>query len=115
MQVLNQILGGGADARLFQILREEKGWTYGASSRFTRPRDVGYFSATTEVRTEVTDSAVAEIMSQLRRLRDEPPPAADVEAAKNFLAGSFPLRIEAAGQVASQVAQARLLGVPIER
>jgi zinc protease len=115
LQVLNQILGGGVDARLFQILREEKGWTYGAYSRFTRPRDVGYFSATAEVRTEVTDSAVAEIMRQLRRLRDEPPPAADVEGAKNFLAGSFPLRMETAGQVASQIAQARLLGVPIEQ
>jgi zinc protease len=114
LQVMNQMLGGGSDARLFQILREEKGWTYGAYSRFTRPRDVGYFSATAEVRTEVTDSAVAEIMHQLRRLRDEAPPAADVEAARNFLAGSFPLRMETAGQVASQVAQARLLGVPIE-
>jgi zinc protease len=114
LQVLNQILGGGTDARLFQILREQKGWTYGAYSRFTRPRDVGFFAANAEVRTEVTDSAVAEIMHQLRRLRTEQVPAEDVEAAKSFLAGSFPLRLETAGQIASQVAQARLLGVPIE-
>jgi zinc protease len=114
LQVLNRILGGGADARLFQILREERGWTYGASSRFTRPREVGYFSANTEVRTEVTDSAVAEILHQLNRLRDEPVPPAEFEAARNFLAESFPLRIETPGQIASQIASARLLGVPIE-
>jgi zinc protease len=114
LQVLNKILGQGSDARLFQILREEKGWTYGAYSRFTRPQDVGYFAATAEVRTEVTDSAVAEIMHQLRRLRDEPVPAEEFEAAVSFLAGSFPLRIETPGQVASQVAQARLLGLSVE-
>jgi zinc protease len=114
LQVLNRILGGGADARLFQILREEKGWTYGAYSRFTRPREVGYFAASAEVRTEVTDSAVAEILHQLNRLRDEPVPAVEFEAARNYLAESFPLRIETPGQIASQIASARLLGVPIE-
>ncbi len=114
LQVLNKILGQGSDARLFQILREEKGWTYGAYSRFTRPLDVGYFAATAEVRTEVTDSAVAEIMHQLRRLRDEPVPAEEFDAAVSFLAGSFPLRIETPSQVAAQVAQARLLGLPVE-
>jgi hypothetical protein len=66
------------------------------------------------VRTEVTDSAVAEIMHQLRRLQDERVPDEEFESAKNFLAGSFPLRIETAGQIASQVAQARLLGLDIE-
>jgi zinc protease len=114
LQVLNRVLGGGTDARLFQILREEKGWTYGAYSRFTRPRDVGFFAATAEVRTEVTDSAVAEVMRQLRRLRDDAVPEAEIESARNFLAGSFPLRIETAAQIAAQVAQARLLGLDLD-
>jgi zinc protease len=114
LQVLNRIVGGGTDARLFQILREEKGWTYGAFSRLTRPMDVGFFQASAEVRTEVTDSAVAEMLRQLRRVREEAVPPAEFEAARAFLAGSFPLRIETPGQIASQVAQARLLGLPIE-
>lgn len=111
LQVLNKVLGSGTDARLFQILREERGWTYGAYSQFTRPRDLGFFLATAEVRTEVTDSAVVEIMHQLRRLRDEAIPDEEFEAAVSFLAGSFPLRIETPGQIAAQVAQARLLGL----
>lgn len=111
LQVLNKILGQGADARLFQILREERGWTYGAYSRFTRPQDVGYFSASAEVRTEVTDSSVVELLHQLRRLRTEPIPREEFDAAVSYLAGSFPLRIETPGQIASQVAQARMLGL----
>jgi zinc protease len=114
LEVMNRVLGGGSDSRLFQILREEKGWTYGAYSRLTRPVDVGHFAAVAEVRTEVTDSAVVEMMTQLRRLRDQQVPAGEFEAARNYLAGSFPLRLETPGQVAAQVAQARLLGVPLE-
>jgi zinc protease len=114
LQVMNRILGGGADARLFQILREQKGWTYGAYTQLTRPVDVGRFAAIAEVRTEVTDSAVVEMMTQLRRLRDEQVPAAEFRGAQDYLAGNFPLRLETPGAVAAQVAQARLLGVPIE-
>jgi zinc protease len=114
LTVLNNIVGGGTDARLFQILREERGWTYGAYSQLTRPMDIGYFMANAEVRTEVTDSALAEMIHQLHRIRDETVPADEFEGAISFLAGSFPLRIETAGQVASQVAQAALLGIPYE-
>lgn len=114
LQVLNGIVGGGVDSRLFQILREQRGWTYGAYSRFTRPREIGFFSASAEVRPEVTDSAVAEMLSQLRRIRDERVPDAELEAAKGFLAGSFPLRIETVGQISGQIATTRLLGLPVE-
>ena len=109
--VANKILGGGADARLFMTLREEKSWTYGAYSRISRSKDVGYFVANTEVRTEVTDSALTELMSQLRRIRDEAATEAELTAAKGFLVGSFPLRIQTPQQVAGQVANARLLGL----
>ena len=109
--VANKILGGGVDARLFMTLREEKSWTYGAYSRISRRKDVGFFQANTEVRTEVTDSALTELMSQLRRMRDEAATEAELTAAKGFLVGSFPLRIQTPQQIASQVANARLLGL----
>jgi hypothetical protein len=72
------------------------------------------FTAAADVRTEVTDSALAELVSQLRRVRDEPVPAAELEAAKSYLVGSFPVGIETAAQVAVQVATTRVLGLPIE-
>lgn len=114
LQVLNKVLGSGTDSRLFLILREQKGWTYGAYSSLSRPRGLGYLSATAEVRNEVTDSAVVEMLHQLRRIRDEPVPATELEAAQSFLTGSFPLQIETPAAVARQVAQVRLLGLPIE-
>jgi predicted Zn-dependent peptidase len=112
--VLDKLLGGGADARLFQILREQKGWTYGAYTSVTRPVDMGYIAASAEVRTAVTDSAMSELLRQLKRVRDEPVTQVELEAAKGFLVGSFPGSVETPAQVASQVATTRLLGLPID-
>ena len=112
LTVMNRLLGGGADSRLFLILREQKGWTYGAYSGFSRPLGVGRFEATTEVRTEVTDSALTELVRQLNRLRTELPPDSEVASAKNYLMGRFPLTIETADDIATRVASARLLGLP---
>lgn len=109
--VANKILGGGADSRLFMILREQKGWTYGSYSSLTRRRAAGNFTASAEVRTEVTDSALRELLAQVRRMGAEPVPAADLEAAKGSLVGSYPLSIETAEQVAGAVATSRLYGL----
>ncbi|HEX2210258.1 MAG TPA: insulinase family protein, partial [Longimicrobium sp.] len=112
--VLNKILGGGTDSRLFAILREQKGWTYGAWTDVDRPRDVGRLMAGMDVRSEVTDSAVAEMLVQLRRIATHPVTAEELEAAKGYLVGSFPIGIQTADDVAAQVALTRLKGLPIE-
>ncbi len=111
LTIANQILGGASDSRLFMILREEKGWTYGSYSSVTRRRGLGNFSATAEVRTEVTDSALVELLAQVRRVGNEPMPVEEFERQKQTLVGRFPLQVETAGQVASQVSNARLLGL----
>jgi zinc protease len=112
--IANKVLGGGADARLFDILREQKGWTYGAYSSLTRPRGTGAFSATAEVRSEVTDSALVEMMAQLRRLGTEAISPTELENAKGALVGVFPLTVETAQQVAEQVARVKTLGLPAD-
>ncbi len=110
--VANRILGEGAEGRLFAILREQRGWTYGAYSSLARRRDVGFLVAQADVRTAVTDSAVTEMVAQMRRIGTEPVSAAELAAAKNALVGSFPLTIETASQVAGAVTTARLFGLP---
>jgi zinc protease len=110
----NQVLGGGASSRLFLILREAKSWTYGAYSGYVRRKGIGYFEASTEVRTEVTDSALKELLSQLGRIGGEPIPESELTAAKGALVGSYPLAIETADQVAGAVANARLFGLPAD-
>lgn len=107
----NKVLGGGGDSRLFMILREQKGWTYGAYSSLTRHLGTGYFTASAEVRTEVTDSSVKELLSQINKIRTEEIPAKEFEDAKAALVGRFPLQVETAAQVAAQVSTAQLLGL----
>ncbi|PYP49009.1 MAG: hypothetical protein DMD45_16050 [Gemmatimonadetes bacterium] len=110
-RVASQVLGGGADSRLFLILREQKSWTYGAYASLRRHRGLGYWQATAEVRTNVTDSALVELLHQIDRIRTVVIPDSELTAAKGFLVGSFPLTIETPSQIASQVANAKLLGL----
>ena len=112
--VANTVLGGGSDARLFLILRERKSWTYGAYSSLAQNKNLGFFQASAEVRNAVTDSVLGELLSQLRRVGTEPVSAAEIDAAKSALTGSFPLTIETADQVAAAVTNARLLGRPAD-
>jgi zinc protease len=110
-RVATQVLGGGADARLFLILREQKSWTYGAYAALHRNRGLGYWQATAEVRTDVADSALAELLRQVERIRTEAIPDSELVAAKGFLVGSFPLTIETPSQIAGQVGNVKLLGL----
>jgi zinc protease len=110
-RVATQTLGGGADSRLFLILREQKSWTYGAYASLHRYRGTGYWQATAEVRTDVADSALRELLHQIDRMRTEPIPDSELVATKGFLVGSFPLTIETPSQIAAQVANVKLLGL----
>lgn len=92
--LLNQVLGAGASSRLFMNLREEKGYTYGAYSKFTARRFGGDFEASAEVRTEVTGDSLNEFMKELSRVRDEEVSEQELSDAKNYLTGVFPLRAE---------------------
>jgi len=110
-RVATQVLGGGPDSRLFLILREQKSWTYGAYASLHRYRGLGYWQATAEVRTDVADSALRELLHQIDRIRTETIPDSELAATKGFLIGSFPLTIETPSQIASQVANVKLLGL----
>jgi zinc protease len=108
----NHLFGGSGDSRLNKIIREQRGWTYSIRSSFSRPYGRGIWSITTDVRTEVTDSAVGELLRMMDQLRSQGPADSEVVNAKSFLVGSFPRQIETPEQIAGAVANARLLGLP---
>jgi predicted Zn-dependent peptidase len=110
-RIAAHVLGGGADSRLFLILREQKGWTYGSYAALRRTRGLGYWEATFEGRNEVTDSALVELLHQIDRVRTAVIPDSELVAAKGFLVGSFPLTIETPRQIAAVATNARLLGL----
>ncbi len=93
-QVVNSILGGSATARLFMNLREKHAYTYGAYSNLSPDEYVGSFSAYCEVRNSVTDSAVAEIISEMNRIRTEKITEEELQRTKNFLTGAFSRSLE---------------------
>ena len=71
LTVANRILGGPF-GRLFEHLREQKGYTYGANSGFSATRFRGAWTASTDVRTEVTDPALTDLIDEIRQMRDMP-------------------------------------------
>ncbi|MDP4601791.1 MAG: insulinase family protein [Schleiferiaceae bacterium] len=101
VRVMNNILGGGSDGRLFQNLREDKAYTYGAYSSFGTGKEKQLFEASGEVRNAVTDSSVEQFLLELNRIRTELVNETDLRNAKQALAGSFGRSLEGPGAVAS--------------
>jgi hypothetical protein len=101
---MSAILGGLFNSRLNMKLREEKGYTYGASAGFDLRRARGPFTARAAVNTEVTVPAVQEFLLELDRIREAPVTDAEIRAARDYLVGVFPLRFETPGPVAGSLA-----------
>lgn len=105
LTVLNTLLGGAFTSRLNLNLRERNGFTYGVRSRFALRSRPGSFEVRTAVGTEATAPAVREIVAELEGLVGGGPTATEVEAARDYIAGTFPLRQETAGQVAGRISE----------
>lgn len=98
-RVMNLLLGG-TFARLDQNLREDHGYTYGVNSSLNQDKWIGHFSVSTDVRNEVTDSAVYQILYEMNRIRTETAPAEEVEKTKNYMSGNFALALEQPSTIA---------------
>jgi len=94
VQVMNAVLGGGPTGRLFTHLREEKGYTYGAYSNISAGQFRGSWTASTDVRTEVTEAALRDLVAEITRMRNEPVPTKEFEDRKRGMVASFALSLE---------------------
>ncbi len=113
VQVMNSILGGGGTARLFMNLREDKGYTYGAYSRYSYRRGAGPFSASGEIQTVSTKEAVQEFMKELNGIRGaRPVTAAELEVNKQSFIRRFPSGFETVGGISAQLANLAVYGLP---
>ncbi len=112
--IANAVLGGDFSSRLSRVLREEKGYTYGAYSGFSAYRVGGAFVASADVRNEVTGAAVGEFRKQMQGLVDTPVEAEELTRAKRSTAGSYLFRNQLQGAVAASLANGWLLGRPPE-
>ncbi len=110
--VMSAILGGLFDSRLQRLLREERGYTYGVHAGFDLRRVPGPFAVRMAVQTEVTVPAVHDALDVLARMPAEPPTGQELDAARDFLIGVFPLRFESSSQVVGAIAGLVSLGLP---
>ncbi len=110
--LMNTVLGANASSRIFMNLREDKGYTYGAYTSLDARRDAGSFRATSEVRVGVTGDALKEFFYELNRIRDEQVPDAELDDAKAYLTGVFPIRLETQEGLISQLVQIKMYDLP---
>lgn len=108
----NEILGGGADSKLFRNLREKHGFTYGAYSKIGSGRQQALFTASAAVRNEKVDSAITEFIREIKVIRDDKVSATILQNAKNLYNGSFALGLEDPSITASYASNIILNGLP---
>jgi zinc protease len=94
--VMNYKLGGSFSGNLNLVLREEKGYTYGARSGFTDSKIKGPFNASSSVRTNVTYESVQIFKEEMEKYR-EGISNEDLEFTKNSMIKSNALALETLG------------------
>jgi zinc protease len=110
-----RILGGEGSNRLHQILRTERGLTYGAQANMDTLKEAGDFEAETNTRSEATGEVLKLIVDEFWRLQRERVGERELDGAKAYLTGSFPLTIETPESIAMQVVNALFYGLPLQQ
>jgi predicted Zn-dependent peptidase len=113
LTVMNQILGG-SNGRLFRELRERKGYTYGVYSFARALRYRGDWRAQMDVRTEVTEASLRDLLAELAKMRDEVVPAAEFKDAQRSLTASFALSLENPNELLNLYIVRRLYNFPVD-
>jgi hypothetical protein len=109
-----KILGGEGANRLQQVLRTQKGLTYGASADLEALKQAGGIVAETDTRTEATGEAVRVIVDEFTRLQRERIGDAELAGAQAYMTGSFPLTIETPNDIATEVLNVIFYDLPVE-
>jgi predicted Zn-dependent peptidase len=100
--VLTTILGSGMSSRLFVKVREEKGLAYSVNASRHNYIDTGIFEVYAGANLEKTDEAIAAVLEELERIRQEPVPAAELRKAKNKIKGGIQMGMENNNSVADR-------------
>jgi len=100
--VANRILGGGGAGRLFNNLREDKGWTYGSYSGIAESyKTKGIVIAQAKVRNDVTDSSAVELLKELNIMKSDFVTDEELLSAKAKYTGTFVLSLESPSTIAT--------------
>jgi zinc protease len=107
----NSILGGGASSRIFLNIREVKGFAYDAHSELQPNKDASLFAAVTQVRNEVVGDAMEALLGELEGMGQAHVKAQELSEVKNYLNGTFVIRMETQNGLANQLSMTRTMGL----
>ena len=100
MAVASYVLGGGSASRLYTRVREESGLAYSVYSWVAPWRHGATFAVSSQTRTAEAPKVITMIREELARMGREPVAERELALAKQYLIGSFPLRLDTSGKVA---------------
>jgi zinc protease len=113
LMVGSSILGRGANSRMFAEIREKQGFAYDAHSEYNSERGAASVKAVTQVRNEVVEPALKAVLGELNKIATAPVTATELSGTKNYLAGTFVLRLTTQRGVADQIARLNSMGLPV--
>ena len=102
-RVLSNILGGGFNSRLNNEVRVKRGLTYGIVSRFNTFLHTGEFVVTTFTKNETVREAIDIIISELKKIKEEDVSEKELDGAKKYITGLFPLSMETIESMARHI------------
>jgi predicted Zn-dependent peptidase len=114
LRLASTVLGGGFSSRVNIKLREEKGYTYGASAGARMMREGGSIVGGADVRNEVTGAALTEYFNEYKRIGSELVSPQEMEMHKRYVAGGYLLSNQMQRAVAATLASNWLVGLPAE-
>jgi zinc protease len=114
LSVVNEILGGPSENRLFKALRTQKGLTYGASSELVTRRHLGAWVAKTFTRTPETLKSAHIAVEQVQSIQEHGINRQELETAQSYLVGHLALEFETSDNLASKVLDLIEDGLPLD-
>jgi zinc protease len=113
--IMNYVLGGGSlSSRLMDNLRDKQGLVYGVYSNLSAGIGAGPIHIRAGTNPVNADRTVDEILAQVKAMHDSGPTAAEIDDAKSYMTGVFPVRLEANSGVAAQLLGAELYGLGMD-
>lgn len=113
LEMAVRVLGGEGANRVQQILRMNRGLTYGASADLQAYRVSGDIAVATDTRSETTGEAVRVVIDEFSKLRREAVRERELDDVKAYMTGSFPIGIETPVAISTQVLNALFYGLPL--
>lgn len=110
--IANQVLGGGAEGKLFMNLREKHGFTYGSYSNVGNSRFQSQFTTSAQVRSEKADSAIVEMLREIENMRSGNISKEELDMAKAKFNGNFALGMEDPARAATYASNILINNLP---